>query len=537
MIRVAASVLILALASLTLAQSPQPAPASPTTPATVPWAVSVVHTIPMAKMTAWIRQQQNVRVGVAGTAPPFVYNITTGIIVDELGHVVTRLTNLNPSDKDQKLTITTGDGSALAAKLIGVDLATGFAVLEVASLKSSAPKIANVGGLLNGAQVRILSSDAVYRSVPGKVYLTPSIAVSQGSVVVDSPYSKARGALTLKSDHLMARSDSSVVVTLDNQVVGIAQYAGFGRAYLYPIDFIRDTIAKRVIEKNDNVPAGWLGVQGLSLAQLPDVNAGGRKAGVVIREVTPDSAAAHAGIMLGDIITKVDDFEVAGTADLRALLSSLPAGQSITLSAIRDQQALELKATLGARPNADSTYVFGPLEQSFQSELSQREQLEKRKEELGVLWQTYRKGPDTRETREAINELIIEIKQINERLRAMGPETTGPPQLARGQAEYDGPAFNAGADVSFQSGFSARELTPQLAAILQARGGVLVSKVVKDSLAERAGLKAGDVILGTPEKVLLSVEQLQVLLSSQHGPITLRVVRTREPIVVSLSAQ
>jgi serine protease Do len=536
MIRVATPVLILALASLTVAQSPQPAPASPTISATVPWAVSVVHTIPMAKMTAWIREQQNVRVGVAGTAPPFVYNITTGIIVDEQGHVVTRLTNLNPSDKDQKLTITTGDGSALAAKLIGVDLATGFAVLEVASLKSSAPKIANVGGLLNGTQVRILSSDAVYRSVPGKVYLTPSIAVSLGSIQVDSPYSKARGALTLRSDHLMARSDSSVVVTPDNQVVGIAQYAGFGRAYLYPIDFIRDSIAKRVIEKNDNVPAGWLGVQGLSVAQLPEVNAGGRKAGVVIREVTPDSPAAQAGITLGDIIIKVDNFEVAGTADLRALLSSLPAGQAITLSAIRDQQALELKATLGARPNAELTYLFGPLEQGFQSELSQREQLEKRREELGVVWRMYQKAPPTRDSLEARNEIEIEIKQINDRLRAMGPETTGPPSTARGSSTEYLPAWNAG-DVSFRSGFSARELTPQLAASLQARGGVWVSQVVKDSPAERAGLKAGDVILGTPEKVLLSVEQLQVLLSSQHGPITLRVVRTREPIVVSLSAQ
>jgi len=538
MSRVAAPVLILALASLTFAQSPQPAPANPilTTQASVPWAVSVVHTIPTAKMTAWISQQQNVRVGVAGTAPPFLYNITTGIIVDEQGHVVTRLTNVNPSDKDQKLSITTSDGSTLSAKLIGVDLATGFAVLEVASLKSSAPKIANVGGLLNGTQVRILSSGAVYRSVPGKVYLTPSISVSQGSVLIDSLYSKARGALTLKSDRLMARSDSSVVVTSDNQVVGIAQYAGFGRAYLYPIDFIRDTIAKRVIDKNDDVPAGWLGVQGLSVAQLSDVDAGGRKAGVVIREVTPDSAAAHAGIMLGDIITKVDSFEVAGTADLRALLSSLPAGQSITLFAIRGQQALELKAILGARPNADPTYLFGPLEQSFQSELSQREQLEKRKEELGVQWRLYQKPSATRDELEAKKEIEIEIRQINDRLRAMGPETTGPQLTTSGGPTDYQPSFNAG-DVTFQSGFSARELTPQLAASFQARGGVLVSKVVKDSPAERAGLKAGDVILGTPEKMLLSVQQLQVLLSSQHGPITLKVVRTREPIVVSLSAQ
>jgi S1-C subfamily serine protease len=64
-----------------------------------------------------------------------------------------------------------------------------------------------------------------------------------------------------------------------------------------------------------------------------------------------------------------------------------------------------------------------------------------------------------------------------------------------------------------------------------------VSNVAKDSPAERAGLKAGDVIIGTQERVLLSVAQLQAFLSAQHGDVTLKVVRTREPIVVSLNLQ
>ena len=55
--------------------------------------------------------------------------------------------------------------------------------------------------------------------------------------MVGSLYSRARGAFTLRSDSLLARSDGSVVVTPENLVVGIAQYAGFGRAYLYPIEF------------------------------------------------------------------------------------------------------------------------------------------------------------------------------------------------------------------------------------------------------------------------------------------------------------
>src|SRR6266404_5861431 len=106
------------------AQTPQPPQAAPND-SSIPWAVSVVHRIDLQKMVEVMREQQKLRVGVAGTAPPYIYNITTGIIVDDQGHVVTRLTNLDPRDKQHQLSVTTSDGTTLAAKLIGIDFATG----------------------------------------------------------------------------------------------------------------------------------------------------------------------------------------------------------------------------------------------------------------------------------------------------------------------------------------------------------------------------------------------------------------------------
>ncbi|MFY9555236.1 MAG: PDZ domain-containing protein [Blastocatellia bacterium] len=535
--RSAAAILILFLAPIAASAQTPPAERAAVAPNSAPWAVSVVHTIDLQKMVDVMRAQQKLRVGVAGTAPPYIYNITTGILVDEQGHVVTRLANLDSQDKVHKLVITTSEGTTLPAKLIGVDLATGFAVLEVASFKTVMPKIADSGSLLNGTAVRILSSDVVPKAVIDRVYLAPSITVSQGRINVDSMYSKARGALTLVSDGLLARSDSSVVVTPENQVVGMAQYAGFGRAYLYPMGFIRDTIAKRVIEKNDNVPAGWLGVKVDSVAQLEDLEFATlgltRKAGVIVRLVTPESAAAVAGIKPSDIITGLDDFEIAGTADLRAALWSLPAGRPVKLRAIRDHQAVELKAVLGARPHEEA-YSTSPFDQPAGAAVSERQQLETRLAELSARYRSYFKGPPSRESNEAIRELALEIRQIHESLRALGPEISSAAPPAPRQ-EYAGPDFTAERDIEFRSGFSVRNLTPQLAAILQARGGVLVSGVIKDSPAERAGLKAGDVIVGTQERVLLSAAQLQAYLSTQNGPVTLKVVRSKEPLVVSLN--
>ncbi|MEK6287950.1 MAG: PDZ domain-containing protein [Acidobacteriota bacterium] len=544
MSRSAAAIVVLILASAARAQSPQP-PQTAANESRVQWAVSVVHTIDLQKMVDLMREQQKLRVGVAGTAPRYIYNITTGIVVDDQGHVVTRLSNLDPQEKEHKLAVTTSDGATLAAKLIGVDFATGFAVLEVALLKTALPNVAGPASLLNGATVKILSSDVVPKSVTDKVYLAPSITVSQGQVRVDSLYSKARGALTLLSGNLLARSDSSVVVTPENQLIGIAQYAGYGRAYLYPIQFIRDTVAKRVLEKKDNVPAGWLGIMGDSVAQLSDADFGAlglqRKAGVIVRQITPESAAAQAGLMLSDIITRVDDSEIAGTADLKASLSSLPAGQAVKLQAIRDHQPLELKAVLGPRPYNEPGYLAALFDQTFEPALSVRAQLEKRLKELADIFRAYKKSPPTRETNEAVRELALEIRQIQDNLRALDNTDPRPRPVQPSSRPDYGDVNLTGerltADFDFPAGFTARDVTSQLAAILQARGGVLVSSVAKGSPAERAGLKAGDVIVGTQERVLLGTAQLQVLLSSQHGTITLRVVRNKEPIIVSLNLQ
>jgi len=537
MSRVVATVLTLMFASAVMAQTPQ---VERPVRSTMPWAVSVVHGIDPQKMVALMREEK-LRVGIAGSAPQYMYNITTGLVVDNQGHVVTRLAYLDLQEKDHKLAVTTADGTTVDAKLIGIDFATGFAVLDVASLKGAFPSVNTAASPVNGAPVRILSSDVAPKVVSERFYLSPVIAVSQGHVF-ESIYSKARGAFTLLSDNLLARCDSSVVVTPDNKVLGMAQYAGFGRAYLYPIELIRDTIAKRVIEKKDNVPAGGLGFLGYSAAQLSDADALKlgleHKAGVVVREVTSESPAAKAGLLPSDVIVGFDDFEIGGLADLKAILAPLPAGYAIKLRALRNRQPLEIKAVLGPRAVTDPDSILTAMDQTLGPALSEREQLNKRLAELGDSYRSYFKRPPSKESNEAIRELAIEIRQIQERLRVLGPESAvAPAQPSSSPREYVGPDFTAEQaprDVRFSAGFTARDITAQVATLLHAQAGVLVSSVDKESPAERAGLKAGDVIVGIQDAILRNVSQLRSLLSTQHGPLKLTLVRNRDELALSL---
>ena len=523
---------------------------SPITPAQAnnPWIVSVVHTIDFQKVVARMKQQEAGRLGVPASAPPFVYNVATGLVVDNEGHVVTRLANLDIEDKDQTISIATGDGASQPARLIGVDCATGFAVLEVASLKLGSPNLAMNSLLSNGTGVKIFSADVQGKLVPSqngnKIYVTPVMRIAQGRIGAESLYSKARGAMTLLSNSLMARNDSSVVTTSQNQIIGIAQYAGFGRAYLFPVEFIRDTIAKRVIEKNGNVRAGWLGANGDNVSQLPENEATAlglsNKAGVIVRQVVQGSPAAASGILPNDVITGVDNFDIAGRADLVAFLQSSPEGRKIRLRAIRNHQPLEINVVLGARADGDwSTPIFG--QEWGVTVASQRADLEKRLEELKQRYTGYLKLPQSNETREAERELDLEIRQIYEALRTLGPEGPKQPDASKPDATtYYGPNLTESAAPSLiRAGLEVRDLAtaPQLAARFGVKGGMLVRSVRADSLAWQAGIRAGDVIVSAQDRENLTADILQSLLDGQRGPIALKIVRDNKPIAISLNNQ
>lgn len=515
-----------------------------------PWVVSVVHTVDLQKVLARMREQKNLRVGVAPSAPAYIYNVATGLIVDNAGHIVTRLANLDLQDKDQKISVTTSTGARMPARLIGVDCATGFAVLEVASLSGVWQSVATPVLVSDGMAVNIVSSDVVQRTASSQggnsIFLSPALKLAQGSVLTKSPYANARGALTLLSNSLMARNDSSVVQTLDNLVIGIAQWAGFGRAYVFPIEIVRDTIARRVIERKDNVPAGWLGATGVSLAQLPEGELDGlglrRKTGVIVREVLPDGPAAASGIMPNDVIVGLDDWDVTGAPDLKAMLSWSPAGRKITLRAIRNRQPLNLTVVLGARPDSTLTMSSWVVDEAADPLLSQREEVEKRLAGLQSQYKIHLKNEHSRERDEALRELEFEMRQlmdIERGLLAAGAELenarrTQSADYTRGNVTSDEP----GADVSFKVGFTGRELTPQLAAArFQTRGGILVSGVVKESAADRAGIRVGDVIVSSHDRMIMSVAQLQALLSTKPAEISLKIMRDGQPTVVTLNNQ
>lgn len=76
-------------------------------------------------------------------------------------------------------------------------------------------------------------------------------------------------------------------------------------------------------------------------------------AGVFINYVEPDSAAAKAGLRMGDVITRVDDTQIKTVEDLNLAKKKYSAGDTATLEVYRPDGTVTVEITWGAAPREE----------------------------------------------------------------------------------------------------------------------------------------------------------------------------------------
>jgi S1-C subfamily serine protease len=230
--------------------------------------------------------------------------------------------------------------------------------------------------------------------------------------------------------------------------------------------------------------AGWLGItlEDVTAEKARDLKLPGEY-GALVESVDADSAAAKAGLQKGDLIVEFAGERVRSVAQLRRLIHETPAGRTVSLQVIRDGQSQTLSAKL--QPRTNQFYVRGP--------------------EIGI------------------------------------PEIHIAPPYP-GLFDYRG--FNFQFDSGRPSlGISGDELTTQLASYFGVKQGkgVLVREVLVGSPAEKAGLKAGDVIVAVDGKSVATVTELREALEIKTGEekrkLNLTVVRDRHEQTVPVELE
>lgn len=210
--------------------------------------------------------------------------------------------------------------------------------------------------------------------------------------------------------------------------------------------------------------ASWLGVE------LHEVTADTVKElklpaerGVVLGTIVPDSPAAKAGLKEKDVVTEINGQHVEGVAQFRRMIHETPAGRTVQLTVWRDGRSQTVGVTLGkAEERRRSFKVFTPAPGA----------------------------PGT---------FTFHMPEI--------PEI--PPM------EWNGTFLLGGQP---RLGVDAEDLSGQLGTYFGAPGGegILVREVYPGSAAEKAGVKAGDVITSVDGERVRTVGDLRGKLAAKR---------------------
>ena len=150
-------------------------------------------------------------------------------------------------------------------------------------------------------------------------------------------------------------SANGEVIGINSNKIGGTAVEGMG--YAIPITsaspIIADLMERQTRTKVAEDEVGYIGIslrevtsQISQMYNMPE--------GIYVVSVEEGSAAANAGIMKGDIITKFDGSSISSYSDLQKTLQYYAAGDSVTVTVQRPQNgeyvSIELHLTLGSRP-------------------------------------------------------------------------------------------------------------------------------------------------------------------------------------------
>ena len=254
----------------------------------------------------------------------------------------------------------------------------------------------------------------------------------------------------------------------------------------------------RTIERRVVVTQGGGSYLGIGVADIDAERAKALKLsdehGVEVRNVGDDSPAAKAGLKEGDVILEYNGQRVEGKDQLIRMVKETPAGRQTRLQVWRNGAAQSVNVTIGARP-ADGMLMGNDGRLMIHD---------------GKLM-----GDDGKEWSFTMPEL---------------PPIPPLPDMPRPAMSWR----------STMLGVESESLNSQLAQYFGVKEGVLVRSVVKASAAEKAGIKAGDVIVKVDGTTVTTPREITSALRSMRGTkrtIPVVIVRERKETTVNVTLE
>lgn len=310
---------------------------------------AVVGVTNLQTVNDWRTQSQESQ--AAGTGSGVIYKNENGV-----AYVVT---NQHVIEGASEIEVTLSDGTKITAELVGSDIWTDLAVLQMEG--EAVQTVAEFGDsdALKQGETVIAIGNPLGLEFSGSV-TTGVVSGTERAVPVD-----INGDQTVDWQAEVLQTDAAInpgnsggaLINLAGQLVGInsmkiAQSSVEGIGFSIPINTAIPVISS--LEESGEVNRPAMGVTLIDLLQVPrshreqtlnlpeEVNSG-----VVVESVVPGSAAAAAGMQQYDVIVGMDGEEINNMLELRKhLYNEKQIGDTLNVSAYRGSELIEFELTL-----------------------------------------------------------------------------------------------------------------------------------------------------------------------------------------------
>jgi len=293
----------------------------------------------------------SIQVGATGLSGP--EGAGSGFVISEDGLAVT---NDHVAGGGESLQVRFSDGKSYKATLVGTSSRDDIALIKIEGAPKLTPAtLGNSDGLRVGDDVVAIGNALALGDQP---------SVTKGIVsALNRTLSEETGAIisgVIQTDAAINPGNSGgpllnaagEVVGVNTAIVGNSQNIGFSISSntvnsLLPA--LKAAGGADIAQK-----AGFLGVAPVSVDTLDaetkaqyDITV---DHGAVVQSVNRGTAAAKAGLQIGDVIVKVDGADVKNSSDLQQKIRAKKPGDSVLLDVMRAGQEMQITAQLGSQP-------------------------------------------------------------------------------------------------------------------------------------------------------------------------------------------
>lgn len=276
----------------------------------------------------------------ASSGSGFIYTADGYIVTNQ--HVVANASSIN---------VTLYNGDTYPATLVGSDSDYDVAVLKIDAKDLPAVTLGSSTDVNVGDTVMAIGNPL------GEL----TFSMSQGIV------SCVNRAINVEGTPFnMIQVDASInpgnsggpLMNLYGEVVGIvsAKYSSYanttveGLGFAIPINDVQSIISD-IMENGSVTDKAYMAITAGTMTQQMaaqyKINA---TEGVFVYSVEDGGAGDKAGLKLGDVITKLNDTQIASMEDLSAAKKGFKAGDTVTLTVLRDGQEITTQLTFDAQP-------------------------------------------------------------------------------------------------------------------------------------------------------------------------------------------